>query len=150
MSDIYTDLTEIVLQISAALGRPSVWVVMVDAWLAAWQRGPQPPHSLWRPPFTAFHTIFMDGRDFPSENKPAFKEKTINLPDKFLLICHRGVLVMDACPSRSWICFCAASYMSKELTVSPQAHCWNILGSSCSQLAASCFTKHTALSSGAS
>lgn len=57
-------------------------VVGEDAWLAAWQWRPQPPRSLWRPPFTSIHTIFMLEWDFPSKNKPPFKEKTIDPPQQ--------------------------------------------------------------------
>lgn len=107
---VYTDLTEVIPQLSAARdlppGRPiSMWAVEEDVWLAAWQRGPQPPRSLWRPPFTSNRTIFMQERDLPSENKPRLKRKQSALPNKFQLICQgrrgrRGApRVMDACPS---------------------------------------------------
>lgn len=117
---VYSHLNEVILQSSTvwSLLKPRPWrvlppggpismrVVGEDAWLAAWQRRPQPPRSLWRPPFTSVHTIFMQERDFPSENKPRLKRKQSALPSKFLLICQgrrgkRGATrVMDACPSR--------------------------------------------------
>lgn len=99
-----------------------------DTWLAAWQWWPQPPRSSWRPPFTPICTIFMEASDFPSKNKPPFKEKTIDPPHKFLLICQsqKGALgVMDACPSRSWMwrfsvfVFARAGRTSKGLPATP-------------------------------
>lgn len=125
-------------------------VVGEDAWLAAWQHRPQPPHSLWRPPFTSVHTIFMQERDFPSENKPRLKRKQLPLPNKFLLICQRrrgrrgATQVMDACPSRCRICLsvCVCKcvcvcvslcyYMSKGCQLFHQLQLWHIPDASCS------------------
>ncbi len=93
---VYTNLTEVTPQPSAFWNlvkqRPrrvlppdgpiSTRVVGLDAWLAAWQRRPQPPRSLWRPPFTSTHTIFMQERDFLSKNKPRLKRKQSALPQQ--------------------------------------------------------------------
>ena len=60
----------------------SMRVAGEDAWLAAWRQRPQPPHSLWRPPFKSIHTIFMQEERLPQRKQAPFKEKTIDPPQQ--------------------------------------------------------------------
>lgn len=120
-----------------------MWASEKDTWLAAWRWWPQPPRSSWRPPFTPICTIFMEGSDFPSKNKPPFKEKTIDPPQQIPANLPEPERSWEwwtpappeaECDASLYLCLRVLAARLKGCQRLHQEQRWNIPDASCSRL----------------